>query len=396
MRAMEYVEEICRFKQRGPGTPAEWAAADYVQGKMEEMGMETRRFVTRIYPRFNVLYSIYALAVAGAALLSAFHPLAALPIGLAGAFFYWGDLSLRFRLPRELLPQVKTPHVEGRLTRPSASRVVYLCGHLDTARSGLIFEPSSAERSARLFKRLLGSAPSVFLPVFACQLGLLALVVMRLFGLNGPAWWVAVVLLALPQVVLSFFLLEFERNPYVEGANDNASALGVALSVAERYSISGLNSLELRVLAVGSEETMMQGMFKLMKKLRRELDRNNTYFIVLDSVGVGELRYVTGEGMIGVRKYRPELTGLCARLAAREKHAGVKPYVIKFGTDAAVPNLFGYPAISLTSLNQDDYAPNYHWPTDTVENLDEKSLLQAEGFVLDMLEELAVSAGPGG
>jgi hypothetical protein len=59
------------------------------------------------------------------------------------------------------------------------------------------------------------------------------------------------------------------------------------------------------------------------------------------------------------------------RIANEADFNDVQPHVYRLaGLDALVASSRGYKVLSLMGLDQADGIPNWHWPTDTPENVD--------------------------
>jgi hypothetical protein len=89
-----------------------------------------------------------------------------------------------------------------------------------------------------------------------------------------------------------------------------------------------------------------------------------------DSVGgAAPLRYILEEGMAVTRPATQRLVTLVDQIAARRPELGLKPAsdTGALTTDATVALAHGCEAI--TFLARERAIPNYHWPTDTFENI---------------------------
>lgn len=71
---------------------------------------------------------------------------------------------------------------------------------------------------------------------------------------------------------------------------------------------------------------------------------------------------------------------------------GRSPFRYRLATDGQVPLLAGYPVAVLSSMDWYKAPSNYHWPTDSPENLNQDSIARAaalaEAFVRT-LDDLA-------
>ena len=65
---------------------------------------------------------------------------------------------------------------------------------------------------------------------------------------------------------------------------------------------------------------------------------------------------------------------------------------VPFATDALVATRRGLPAFTVASLNDEGYVPHYHWPSDTPENVDLRSVEEAYAFCNRLIRRLAERA----
>jgi len=93
----------------------------------------------------------------------------------------------------------------------------------------------------------------------------------------------------------------------------------------------------------------------------------------VDTVGNGSIHHVTAEGFALLFRHDRRLATACERL-------GSQPHVWRLGTDGVVPLQRGYPSITLCAL-ENGRIPNFHRPSDTVENVDPESVEAAADFV---------------
>jgi Peptidase family M28 len=111
----------------------------------------------------------------------------------------------------------------------------------------------------------------------------------------------------------------------------------------------------------------------------------------VDTVGIGTVRYTTAEGFVLLYDFDRRLVELCEAIASTSE--GAAPLVHRMGTDALPPRVRGYPAISITCLNERGFVPHYHHPTDLPEYLDPEALDRAHHFVLELVRQLDKDVG---
>ena len=109
--------------------------------------------------------------------------------------------------------------------------------------------------------------------------------------------------------------------------------------------------------------------------------------INLDNVGAGQLSWVTSEGM--ARRYRANarLMGLAKRVS-REHEILVKPRVYKgLSTDATPALARGFKAMTLMAFDSAGLPVNWHWKTDTSDQIEPEVVERATELVTHMIRE---------
>ena len=138
-----------------------------------------------------------------------------------------------------------------------------------------------------------------------------------------------------------------------------------------------------------STETV-EGMQAFMKRHRRELDGRRPFVLNLEVVGSGRTTYLEGEGFLRRYPYHQEAVALAAEVASEPPFTSVNSLGnAPFATDALIATRYGVPAITVASLNDEGYVPHYHWPSDTPESVDLRSVESAYAFCHRLIERLA-------
>ena len=225
---------------------------------------------------------------------------------------------------------------------------------------------------------------------FLLMVGSLLAAPILLFVANwwGGIWRLIALVPCLYLAFASFTLIHREIwNRYTNGANDNASGVGAVLALAERFKVDLPDGVQLSVLLTGCEEAGTYGMARFLGEHGSKL--RDALFINLDNIGAGNLHYMSGEGMFPVYKTPAELLEACQRVAKRRPELGVRQGVYNLLSTDAMPALVrGYKAISFLSTNDEGLLPNWHWPTDTFENVELKTVETAVEFVAELVTEL--------
>ena len=148
--------------------------------------------------------------------------------------------------------------------------------------------------------------------------------------------------------------------------------LAIARALVERPPES------LRVLLLStSEEATCDGMQAWFRRSAPSLPRESTFFICLDILGSPHLVVLRGEGMVRIREYPGRSLALLDELA-EELGIPLFPNLrLMNATDGVIPLAHGYQCASLCSCTDLKQAANYHWPSDTPDNVDYGTLADA-------------------
>jgi hypothetical protein len=294
------------------------------------------------------------------------------------------ELAFRPNPLRWLLPKGRSQNVWARLQpRGEAREHVVLLGHLDTHRTPLVF---STDRWVKLF--------SVLVPV-----GLVSsLLLMALFavGIAATGWLWRVLSLPLALTLLGVFLLTLQADfsPYTAGANDNASGAGVVLSVARRLKEEPLTYTTVWAVLSGCEEVGCYGADAFAQAHRDELGR--AVWIALDSVGGAgaSLGYMTSETFLLTSRSDPDLIALANDITARHPELDAQAYAFRGAyTEGAIGSKHGFRVLTLGGHQRGGVLPEWHRPTDVVENMDPAVVEHTETFLWELLREIDLQAG---
>ncbi len=146
-----------------------------------------------------------------------------------------------------------------------------------------------------------------------------------------------------------------------------------------------LSEKEVWFVATGAEEVGTVGMQALLNDYGDDL--RDALIINLDNVGAGQLSWITAEGM--ARRYRAaqRVIGLVKR-ASRERDILVKPRVFKgLSTDATPALARGYKAMTLMAVDSSGLPLNWHWKSDTSENIEPELVERVADLVTEMIRE---------
>jgi hypothetical protein len=388
---MEIVRHLCSFEGRLAGSDAERRAATDLGRLLERSGRRVETEPTYVHPEYALIHAVHLLLAIGGSVASVFAP----PLGFAMVLFaavsMYGDVNARWYLIRRLFFRRASQNVVAPGPRPDAPARLILSAHYDAARTGAAFRPKSVERAARLQARL-PFAIGPFRLLFWSIAALLPILGARMAGLE-PGWLSLVQLIPTTILIASLVpLIDIALSEVVPGANNNASGVATVISLAEELDRHRPQNLDVWVLLTGAEECLMEGMRAFVGAHHGDLDPDRTYFVNVDTVGHGSVRYEAAGGFVVTYQMDPRMVALCDAIAQvdreDENRYGAQPLRHGMATNALPPRLAGYPAISISCLNELNFVPNYHTPQDTPENLDPGAMERAHGFLLDLVRAL--------
>lgn len=366
---------------RGSTTDAERRAAAYIRDFFSTLGLEVKTDVFRSLKTFSWIHAgAYLCSSASVLAILRFSPvLAAVVATVSLVGFFLETLSVPAL--GWMATKGESQNIIAKLkSSPGGEGEVKLCivAHYDSSKAGLPFHP----RMVRNFR-------ATSLLVLATMLVSAALCVSTAFV---PAFRdVAVLAGIIPGVYTAFaaaLLIHRElRYPHVPGANDNASGVAVLLESARVLSSERIPGVEVTFLATGCEEAGVVGMLDFLK--RHGTEYRNAYFINLDNLGAGDLKYTTGEGMYAVWKSDPVLVELAQEAVKRDPSIKAGPAVYRtLLTDGQAAMMRGYRVMGIMAFDQGGVLPNWHWITDVPENVDVNDLLGATKLVVSIAGSL--------
>ncbi|NLE77651.1 MAG: Zn-dependent exopeptidase M28 [Chloroflexi bacterium] len=332
---------------------AERFAAEYATGVLRKLGLQVAVESFRSPASWTAQNAIAFGLVLAAVPLYLASPLAAFLLALAGLLL--GVLENdTWHLATRLMPQRPSQNVVGRLL-PSGQvrRRLVLAAHLDTSRSDYAHHPS----------RVAGFRTTYLLNVAACAWVALCFGVGAL--LVGREW----------------------SGEVVAGANDNASGVAAVLSAVGQLQAAPLAETEVWAVLTGCEEVVANGMVDFLRRHGPAL--RDAFFLVPDNCGAGQAQATTLEGMLIPRRSSGRLLAWARQAATQEPPLpmGFGPYRAGY-TDATAALARGYQALSVLALDEQGVLPNWHWPTDTMENVQPQTVQTVTEFLVRMARQV--------
>lgn len=347
---------------RGPTREGERKGAEYVRNQFERLG-----FIPR-WENFKSARSIFHPHLLGAILLLAafgFYPLAGKISAAIAALLTIlvlisevQELSFRDNLFRMVVPKGESQNVFTVI--PPAKehyRDLILVGHVDSQLTPLIFRSSSWVKIYDKFTMI----------AFITFIGQAVFFVLG--AVFGWGWvWYASIPAAICAVLLAAMCLQADTTPFTAGANDNASAVGLVLTLAEELKSQPLQNTRVLAVVTGCEEVQHYGMIDFYKRHRAEM--KNPYAVVFEMLGCAGPAWTVREGIIVPFKSDPKLVRIAERLAAEHPEWEAYPVSISGGNSELSDAVrFNVPAITFFGLTRDGEAPYWHQKEDTFDKM---------------------------
>ncbi|MBO0769411.1 MAG: M28 family peptidase [Solirubrobacterales bacterium] len=371
---------------RSPGSPGEADAAAWLAERLSAHGATAQVESASFQDGYaKVIGALTALSTAGGLLaFLRLRKLGALAAAAAAGLIA-DDVSNGPRLVRSLAVPVPTQNVVAEAGDPEAERTLVIFGHHDAAPTGLVFDQSAQTWAGKTFPGLLERFDTS-LPLWWL---VLSAPLLTAWGALARRRGVLALGAGLSAVGTAAFADIFSSET-VPGANDNLSALGVLVGLAERLAEQPVQGVRVLLVSCGAEEVIQGGIYSFADRHFPELDPASTYFLCVDTVGSPQLVLLEGEGAVVMEDYhfRP-FRDLVARVADQAGAPLVRGLRSRNSTDAVIPSRAGYPTATLTSFNRQKALSNYHLPTDTPENLDWQTIAQTLVVSEAVVRELA-------
>ncbi|MGI8461083.1 MAG: M28 family peptidase [Solirubrobacterales bacterium] len=388
---IEVVREICAFEGRLAGTDAERRAAADIARRLEGLGRQTEIEPTYVHPQWPLVQALHCLLALAGSLAALEYPPIGFAIVLLSALSMYLDLNARFYLLRRLFFRRASQNVVSRGRGSGRGGTLVLCANYDAGRSGSAYGRGwcgAGARVARLFPAPFSPARLVFWSVAV----LLPLIGLRMAGVEDN--WISILQLppTLVRVVAIFLLIDIQLSPVAAGANANASGVATVLALTEELAEEPPAELDIWVVLGGAGGALNTGMREFVRSHRDELDRESTWFLSLDAVGEGAVRFEVSQGPIvsyGMASRLTELGAAIAEADAERDEPAASPLKSGYASGSLSAVLARYPATTITCLPPGAATPpRANTLADTPGELDPDSLERAHRFALELVRAL--------
>ncbi len=189
---------------------------------------------------------------------------------------------------------------------------------------------------------------------------------------------------AIGAVILAATCIQADRTPYSAGANDNATAAGLLLALAQHFQNEPLQNTRVWLVCTGCEEVQHYGAIDFFRRHTSEL--KNPVAVVFEMLGCAGPSWLTKEGIIIPFQSDRKLVQLAEQIAEAHPHLGAYPSQIKGGNTEMTDALrVGIPAITLNGMGPKGELPYWHRAEDTYDKMDPEVMARAYEFTWEYI-----------
>lgn len=361
-RALEWIDVLAaQVGPRRPTSPAERIAAELVRERLRGDGVQARLEPFDDYSTFGAPIGIIATLAVAPGLVGAGRRRLRAALALSAATALALDGGLVHTPVSNALSRRRSQNVVAEIEpRGEVRRTLCLLSHVDTSRSGLIFHPRSVAWLNAWIAAQAVTCLGLGAEALLCRhwAGRRAAGIARGFVASGLA------LLAEREL----------RGEDVPGANDNASGVAVCATLAAELAAQPPAGTRIVLLVTGCEEAGLLG----AQSFLRAHDTTGWLFLNFDSVGgAATLRYPLREGLVRRWKADDRLVALAEGIATERPELGLEAAEGPIGLTYDTTVVLARGGRGITFVAGNGVIPNYHWPTDTVENVDHGAVAKA-------------------
>lgn len=349
MDAYQYLNALqTRVGPRRAGTEGELRAYTWLMEQLDRLGLPTEereyRFVGSRTLRYVIGWLRIAILVLFIIVSRNFSPIFILA-GIIAYFLYFSRYHSKVMLR---LARTRSQNLIAGLDQSfenylndSNRPLILLCAHYDTPQNipGWILRLVNGLRTIGPLLNLIMLALFGVLAVGGVLTALEALLGLGSAALEALSdfwasvgFWILLTVFGLQLVIISIYILDLLIRDHADspGADDNGSGVSLVLAMAERLKKDPPENAQTFFAFWGAEELGLYGSSQFVRQYGEQLDKETTYIINADVVGVGEdLLIHTGQGVIFRRRTEPKvvqaLEAICEDLGVSHTRAWESP-----------------------------------------------------------------------
>lgn len=372
---------------RGSTTEAERRGSDYCEKELADRGYTPRQ---ETFPSARSIYTPHLLASTAMLFAFALYPVsgritaaAAFAITILFIVSELFELALRDNLLRRILPKGTSQNVIAILPPEGEHcRDLILIGHVDSHRMPIIF-------SSKGWLRFYKTFTSIAFVFYGSQA--------ILYGIGTSTQWSWIWFFTFPSALcaigLAALCVHADRTPFSPGANDNATAAGLVLTLAEHLRAEPLESTRVWLVCTGAEEVQHYGATDFFRRHRKEM--KDPRALVFEMLGCAGPAWLTREGIVVTFQPDSDMLSLVENLAADHPEWKAHPAALSGGnTEMADALLAGVPSITFIGSTTDGHAPYWHQREDKVDKMDADVMSRAYDMIWTYIRAIDYGALP--
>jgi len=321
----------------------------------------------------QLLFACYYGEFLVVCLLALWWPTVAFVYGLVVFLAYLAEANGCNVLAR-FWPHFESQNVIGRFVAADPRRVVVVSANYDSGR-----QTPLSHLSIVPYLRILhvGAAAAMASIVASCAVPVFSNPVPEAMAGALAVRYAALVYLAALAAAVVVSEMRAESTP---GANGNASGVAAILALGARLHRTWPATCDVWLLATGAGEAGHKGMDHFMAS--HDIDKENTFFLTIDHVGAGDLRYVEAEGLVNQLRCAAKLIGMAQTMADT---VPITPLRVTGRTsDLFIPLSRGFNALRLTATGPDGIPVRWRSVSDTADLVEPALIRKA----VDVAEEI--------
>ncbi len=388
--ALKHIEYFVNtIGPRGSTTEGEKKAHEYSQETLQGLGYDTHweeyNSATSGWLPYSLAFGLLVVAdlifyFSGLSQNGQMGALAAAALGLVTVSAFFLQITQHDNPLRWLLPVAQSQNVWA-AAKPSGNirRRIVVSGHVDTHRVALAMQSPALWQVFQILTTVVAIAS-------------VALVVLFIYGIFTPDFLVRQLALYLGVLLILglVFTIHPETQPFVKGANDNASGAAAVLALAEKLKAEPLANTEVYLVNTGCEEVGCYGLADWIK--RHAAEARDADYVVLDNIGGkgAQLNYITEESLLVPVKADGRLITLAQEVIKENPSLPAKPFAYRgLFSEVTVATVMGQKAFGLLNFNpRTKMPPRFHTLKDDFANVDPALLDQSEQFAWALIQKI--------
>ena len=366
-----------KLLHRGAQTEDERSAAQFIRRRLLEYTPDVEMDNFQTIENYPYLFASYYSEFFVVGILAIWWPAVGLVYGL-GAFIAYLVEFMGYRAFSRLLPQFESQNVIARFPAENPRELYIVTAHYDSGCASPLTDPDVVPWLRPLH---LGILACMMVVLSTCAVDTIGLFQNTEQPITDYVRWGAIGYLLCASVLMFYSASQGED---IRGANVNASGVTALLRLGERFSAAPLEGADVWLVATGSHEAWMSGIRHFLST--QKLDKRHTHILNIEGIGAGNLRYLTGEGML--HRSASSRAMLSAAGGAAERFAAEPAELRAIPSAAHIPLARGHKTLTLMGLDEEGLPPHWNAISDRVTVVSEEDIARAADFGEAILRNL--------